>query len=71
GVPEQNIQEYVEAFLHSVHLEPIADQLVHTYSGGSKRRLSTAIALMGKSSVVFLDEPSTGMDPVAQHLLWD
>ncbi|ERE78483.1 ATP-binding cassette sub-family A member 3, partial [Cricetulus griseus] len=36
-----------------------------------KRRLSTAIALMGKSSVVFLDEPSTGMDPGTQHLLWD
>ncbi|XP_005351233.2 ATP-binding cassette sub-family A member 3-like [Microtus ochrogaster] len=71
GVPEQDIKEYVETFLHSVHLEPIADQLICTYSGGSKRRLSTAIALMGKSSVAFLDEPSTGMDPVAQHLLWD
>ncbi|CAH6793032.1 Abca16 [Phodopus roborovskii] len=71
GVPEQNINEYVETFLHSMHLEPIANQLIHTYSGGSKRRLSTAIALMGKSSVVLLDEPSTGMDPVAQHLLWD
>ncbi|XP_076775121.1 phospholipid-transporting ATPase ABCA3-like isoform X2 [Arvicanthis niloticus] len=71
GVPEQDINEYVEAFLHSVHLEPIADQFIHTYSAGSKRRLSTAIALMGKSSIVFLDEPSTGMDPVAQHLLWD
>nr|XP_048316464.1 phospholipid-transporting ATPase ABCA3-like isoform X1 [Myodes glareolus] len=71
GVPEQNIEEYVGTFLHSVYLEPIADQLIHTYSGGNKRRLSTAIALMGKSSVVLLDEPSTGMDPVAQHLLWD
>ncbi|XP_029334989.1 ATP-binding cassette sub-family A member 3-like isoform X1 [Mus caroli] len=71
GVLEQDINEYVEAFLHSVHLEPIADQFIHTYSAGSKRRLSTAIALMGKSSVVFLDEPSIGMDPVAQHLLWE
>ncbi|GAB1292625.1 ATP-binding cassette, sub-family A (ABC1), member 16 [Apodemus speciosus] len=71
GVPENDINEYVEAFLHSVHLEPIADQFIHTYSAGSKRRLSTAIALMGKSSIVLLDEPSIGMDPVAQHLLWD
>ncbi|XP_055483673.1 phospholipid-transporting ATPase ABCA3-like [Psammomys obesus] len=71
GVPEQDINEYAEAFLLSVHLEPVADQFIHTYSAGSKRRLSTAIALMGKSSIVFLDEPSTGMDPVAQHLLWD
>uniref|UniRef100_A0A8C6ACH6 ABC transporter domain-containing protein n=1 Tax=Marmota marmota marmota TaxID=9994 RepID=A0A8C6ACH6_MARMA len=39
--------------------------------GGNKRRLSTAIAIMGKSSVIFLDEPSTGMDPVARRLLWN
>uniref|UniRef100_A0A8B7TJB5 ATP-binding cassette sub-family A member 3-like n=1 Tax=Castor canadensis TaxID=51338 RepID=A0A8B7TJB5_CASCN len=71
GVPEPNIYKYVEVFLCSMQLEPHADKCIHTYSGGSKRRLSTAIALMGKSSVVFLDEPSTGMDPVARRLLWD
>nr|XP_051703828.1 phospholipid-transporting ATPase ABCA3 isoform X4 [Oryctolagus cuniculus] len=71
GVPESNICKYVEAFLHSVHLEAYADKFVYTYSGGHKRRLNTVIALMGKSSVVFLDEPSAGMDPVARHLLWD
>nr|XP_040133807.1 ATP-binding cassette sub-family A member 3-like [Ictidomys tridecemlineatus] len=71
GVPESVIYKYVEAFLCSVHLEPFADNVVYTYSGGNKRRLSTAIALMGKSSVVLLDEPSTGMDPVTRHLLWD
>ncbi|XP_047388904.1 LOW QUALITY PROTEIN: phospholipid-transporting ATPase ABCA3-like [Sciurus carolinensis] len=71
GVPESDIYKYVEVFLCSVHLEPLADNFIYTYSGGNKRRLSTAIALMGKSSVVLLDEPSTGMDPVARHLLWD
>ncbi|KAM6155211.1 phospholipid-transporting ATPase ABCA3-like [Rhynchocyon petersi] len=71
GVPEPDIHEYVEVFLRSMHLENHADKLVCTYSGGSKRRLSTTVALMGKPSVIFLDEPSTGMDPAAQHLIKD
>uniref|UniRef100_A0A8C4KY64 ABC transporter domain-containing protein n=1 Tax=Equus asinus TaxID=9793 RepID=A0A8C4KY64_EQUAS len=71
GVPEPDIYKYVETFLHSMHLETQADKFVNIYSRGNKRKLNTAIALMGNSSVVFLDEPSTGMDPVARHLLWD
>ncbi|XP_019607231.2 phospholipid-transporting ATPase ABCA3 isoform X1 [Rhinolophus sinicus] len=71
GVPEPHIYEYVEIFLHSVHLEPHADKFMYTYSGENKRRLTTAAALMGKSSIVFLDEPSLGMDLMARRLLWD
>lgn len=40
------------------------------YSGGNKRKLSTAIALIGKPPVVFLDEPTTGMDPVSRRYMW-
>ncbi|XP_037671069.1 ATP-binding cassette sub-family A member 3-like [Choloepus didactylus] len=71
GISEPQIHLYVNNWLHSLHLEPHADKFIYTYSGGNKRRLSTAIALMGKPSVIILDEPSTGMDPVARHLLWN
>lgn len=71
GVSEHQIPLYVDKHLKSLELEPHANNLISTYSGGNKRRLNTAIAVMGKPSVIFLDEPSTGMDPVARRLLWD
>lgn len=71
GIPERRISAYVENTLRGLLLEPHANKLVRTYSGGNKRKLSTAIALLGEPAVIFLDEPSTGMDPVARRLLWD
>ncbi|XP_015419435.1 PREDICTED: ATP-binding cassette sub-family A member 3-like, partial [Myotis davidii] len=71
GVPEPNICKYVEIFLLSMHLENHADKFVYTYSKENKRKLSIVVALMGKSSVVFLDEPASGMDSIARRLLWD
>lgn len=71
GLPERHITACVENTLRGLLLEPHADKLVRTYSGGNKRKLSTGIALLGEPVVIFLDEPSTGMDPVARRLLWD
>uniref|UniRef100_A0A8D2DWM4 ABC transporter domain-containing protein n=1 Tax=Sciurus vulgaris TaxID=55149 RepID=A0A8D2DWM4_SCIVU len=71
GIPENTINYYVNHLLKLLNLEPHANKLTYTLSGGNKRRLSTAVAIMGRPLVVFLDEPSTGMDPVARRLLWN
>ncbi|XP_037302966.1 LOW QUALITY PROTEIN: phospholipid-transporting ATPase ABCA1 [Manduca sexta] len=46
------------------------DKKVHECSGGTKRKISTAIALLGDSPLIFLDEPTTGMDPASKRLVW-
>ncbi|XP_032896611.1 ATP-binding cassette sub-family A member 3 [Amblyraja radiata] len=71
GIPELHIAQCVDDVLQSLLLEPYARRLVRTYSGGNKRKLSTGVAMIGNPSVLFLDEPSTGMDPVSRRLLWD
>uniref|UniRef100_A0A8B9KRI7 ATP-binding cassette, sub-family A (ABC1), member 3b n=1 Tax=Astyanax mexicanus TaxID=7994 RepID=A0A8B9KRI7_ASTMX len=71
GIPEKYVSSCVENVLRSLLLEPHADKLVRSYSGGNKRKLSAGMALIGGPPVIFLDEPSTGMDPVARRLLWD
>ncbi|TSK87603.1 ATP-binding cassette sub-family A member 3 [Bagarius yarrelli] len=71
GIPEKYVFACVENVLRSLLLEPHADKLVRGYSGGNKRKLSAGMALIGGPPVIFLDEPSTGMDPVARRLLWD
>ncbi|XP_073915574.1 ATP-binding cassette sub-family A member 17-like [Castor canadensis] len=71
GIPECLINTCVNQLLEDLVMFMYADNLVKTYSGGNKRKLSTAIALIGEPAVIFLDEPSTGMDPMARRLLWD
>lgn len=52
-------------------LPQYADWPMGTYSIGNKRKLATAVALVGDPPVVFLDKPTTGMDPVTWHFLWN
>lgn len=44
--------------------------MVKTYSGGMKRRLSIAIASVGDPKIIYLDEPTTGMDPISKRFVW-
>lgn len=72
-VSEKELNDAVNEALDSVNLlrSGFADKPASTYSGGMKRRLSVAISLIGHSTVVFLDEPSTGLDPNSRRLLWE
>ncbi|XP_053160051.1 phospholipid-transporting ATPase ABCA7 isoform X2 [Hemicordylus capensis] len=71
GIPENEIPTVVCWGLSTLGLVQYADRPAGRYSGGNKRKLSTAIALIGAPPVVFLDEPTTGMDPRAKRFLWN
>jgi ABC-2 type transport system ATP-binding protein len=57
--------------LKRIHLDEAADRTVRTYSGGMRRRLDLAASLVGRPQVLFLDEPTTGIDPQSRLDLWD
>ncbi|RID58691.1 hypothetical protein BRARA_F01969 [Brassica rapa] len=67
------LTQAVEESLRSVNLfhGGNGDKQVRRYSGGMKRRLSVAISLIGNPKVVYMDEPSTGLDPASRKSLWD
>nr|KAF6432792.1 ATP binding cassette subfamily A member 2 [Molossus molossus] len=71
GIPWKDEAQVVKWALEKLELTKYADQPAGTYSGGNKRKLSTAIALIGYPAFVFLDEPTTGMDPKARRFLWN
>ncbi|XP_066509169.1 ATP-binding cassette sub-family A member 2-like [Hoplias malabaricus] len=71
GIPWKDQERVVQWALEKLELTKYADKPAGTYSGGNKRKLSTAIALIGYPSLIFLDEPTTGMDPKARRFLWN
>ena len=52
-------------------LDQFVDAKVETLSGGNKRKVSVSIAMIGNPTIIFLDEPSTGVDPQAKRFMWD
>lgn len=70
GIPGKEIRERAEALLELVQLSDRKKAAVAELSGGMKRRLILARALLNNPRVLVLDEPTTGLDPQARHLIW-
>ena len=61
----------IDSMVTQMDLLNFRHKLAGRLSGGNKRKLSVAVAMIGSPPIVFLDEPSTGMDPVARRFMWD
>ncbi|OGR73160.1 MAG: hypothetical protein A2089_12515 [Elusimicrobia bacterium GWD2_63_28] len=70
GVPRREIAPRIEQFLKLVNLSDRADSLVKTYSGGMRRRLEIARGLIHGPKILFLDEPTLGLDPASRKAVW-
>jgi lipooligosaccharide transport system ATP-binding protein len=71
GLPRAFINDKIEELLDFAQLEDKRDAKVDALSGGMKRRLTIARALINEPEILMLDEPTTGLDPQARHVLWD
>ncbi|XP_066591826.1 cholesterol transporter ABCA5-like [Prorops nasuta] len=71
GVPWGDIDRIVDLYLSGLQIHEHADKQTQECSGGTRRKLSFAMAMVGGPKVVLMDEPSTGMDPRSKRFLWD
>jgi len=70
-IPKDKARQKANDLLRTVGLADVADRLAGTYSGGMKRRLDLATALVSDPEILFLDEPTTGLDPQSRRAIWD
>jgi ABC-2 type transport system ATP-binding protein len=71
GLRGSSLRGRVDELLEQLGLASAADRLVRTYSGGMRRRLDVALGLVHRPSALFLDEPTTGLDPEARAAMWE
>jgi len=71
GIPEPSVKKVVNWAIDKLALGRHAYKPSKTYSGGNKRKLSAAISLIGNPPLIYMDEPTTGMDPGARRFLWN
>jgi ABC-2 type transport system ATP-binding protein len=70
-LPKDRIKSQIEKLLKLVELENVADKFTQTYSGGMRRRFDLALSLIHEPKILFLDEPTQGLDPHARQLIWN
>merc|ERR1712196_36814 len=71
GLKGSVLYNEIQSKIKQLDLSEFENRLAGTLSGGNKRKLSVAIAVLGDPPIVFLDEPSSGMDPVSRRFMWD
>src|SRR5438445_6333970 len=71
GIPPRQARERAASLLMSFGLSDAAAKVVKTYSGGMRRRLDLGASLVGRPRFLYLDEPTTGLDPRSRRQLWD
>jgi len=71
GIPTNQMKKRADELLERVGLTAAADRRVGTYFGGMRRRLDLALSLIHQPTVLFLDEPTTGLDPMSRLTLWE
>ncbi|XP_075973498.1 phospholipid-transporting ATPase ABCA3-like isoform X2 [Anticarsia gemmatalis] len=70
GLRARSAAPTAATFAHALGFFKHLDKRVHQYSGGTKRKLNTAVAFLGRTRLVFVDEPTTGVDPAAKRHVW-
>ena len=71
GLSGRTTRRRIDELLELVDIGDAVDRLIETYSGGMKRRLDLAASLIHNPAVLFLDEPTTGLDPISRSKVWD
>jgi len=71
GFSKPNTELFVDTLIGALNLTEFANGAVSKYSGGNRRKVCVAIALIGNPSIVMLDEPSTGIDPISRRFMWN
>ena len=69
-LPKDQVDAQIAKLLKLVELEKVADRYTHTYSGGMRRRFDLALSLLHEPKILFLDEPTQGLDPHARQMIW-